>query len=309
MLAMLSIQKHLFYLIMPLLIGGLATKTVQPEKKEHPTTLERSQRSVRVMTYNIRFDNPGDGVHAWPHRKERVAGLIRVYDAEIVGVQEALQHQLVELTALLPGYEWVGVGRNADGGGEYSALLYKAEAYELVSSNTFWLSEQPSEAGSQSWDAALPRIVTWARFRELNTGAQFLVMNTHFDHMGEEARAKSAQLIVEQASRLSEGLPLILMGDLNTTDSDRPYEILSKATLKDGRRLLDGFYGSEQEHYGPQSTWTGFTELVPNRRIDYIWASDDLVIKQHAILGDRNETGYPSDHLPVMADVALKSQE
>ena len=81
---------------------------------------------LRVMTYNIRFDNPADGVHTWPNRKELVASVIRYHKADIIGVQEALEHQIQDLMELLPGYDWVGVGRNEDEGGEFSAILYRS---------------------------------------------------------------------------------------------------------------------------------------------------------------------------------------
>lgn len=288
------------------MIGGLGSILVQPEEKNPEETTNVESSLVRVMTYNIRYDNPGDGVHAWPNRKERLAALIRVYGAEVVGVQEALRHQLEDLEVLLPSYTWIGVGRNADGLGEYSAIIFREDLFEVLDSGTFWLSEQPDEAGSQSWDAALPRIVTWAHLRRRESDATFAVLNTHFDHRGEQARKESAKLITEKAAILAKGLPIIVMGDLNTTDQEEPYAILAQTKLEDGRSLKDAFFHARLGHYGPTSTWTGFTEIEPGRRIDYIWTSDDLVVEQHAILGDRNEIGYPSDHLPVFAEIELE---
>ena len=294
------------YAIIAVIIGGLGSILVQPEEKNAEETTSVESSLVRVMTYNIRYDNPGDDVHAWPNRKERVAALIRVYGAEIVGVQEALRHQLEDLEVLLPSYTWIGVGRNADGSGEYSAIIFREDLFEVLDSGTFWLSEQPDEAGSQSWDAALPRIVTWSQLRHRESDAAFVVLNTHFDHRGELARKQSAKLITQKAAVLAKGLPIIVMGDLNTTDQEEPYAILAQTKLEDGRSLKDAFLHARLGHYGPTSTWTGFTEIVPGRRIDYIWTSDDLVVEQHAILGDRNEIGYPSDHLPVFAEIELE---
>ena len=155
--------------------------------------------TVRVMTFNIRFDNPGDGPDAWPHRKDLAASMIRFHRAGLIGVQEALKHQLDDLTARLPGYAWVGVGR-ADGreAGEYSAILYRTDRFELMDDGTFWLSETPEVPGSKSWDAAIERIVTWAQFRDRETGKTFFHFNTHFDHVGQVARAESAKLILQR---------------------------------------------------------------------------------------------------------------
>ncbi len=264
-----------------------------------------NSNSLRVMTYNIRFDNPADGVHAWPNRKELVASVIRFHKADIIGVQEALEHQIQDLMELLPGYDWVGVGRNEDGGGEFSAILYRSSVVTVKAAQTFWLSESPDEPGSQSWDSSLPRIATWAHFVTSSEERELFVLNTHFDHRGEQARLESAHLIKEQTSKLANGLPVIVMGDLNATSEQPPLALLSDTPLPDGRSLHDGFVHSLQPHHGPASTWTGFTKIEADRRIDYIFASEDLPIHYHAILTDKLEDRYPSDHLPVLVEVGL----
>jgi len=262
--------------------------------------------SLRMMTYNIRFDNPADGVHAWPNRKELVASVIRFHKADIIGVQEALEYQIQDLMELLPGYDWVGVGRNEDGGGEFSAILYRSSVVAVKAAQTFWLSESPDEPGSKSWDSSLPRIATWAHFVTSSDGRELFVLNTHFDHRGEQARLESARLLKEQVSKLANGLPVIVMGDLNATSEQPPLVLLSDTPLSDGRSLRDGFVHSIVPHHGPASTWTGFTKIEADRRIDYIFASEDLPIHYHAILTDKLEDRYPSDHLPVLVEIELK---
>ena len=262
--------------------------------------------SLRMMTYNIRFDNPADGVHVWPNRKELVASVIRFHKADIIGVQEALEYQIQDLMELLPGYDWVGVGRNEDGGGEFSAILYRSSVVAVKAAQTFWLSESPDEPGSKSWDSSLPRIATWAHFVTSSDGRELFVLNTHFDHRGEQARLESARLLKEQVSKLANGLPVIVMGDLNATSEQPPLVLLSDTPLSDGRSLRDGFVHSIVPHHGPASTWTGFTKIEADRRIDYIFASEDLPIHYHAILTDKLEDRYPSDHLPVLVEVELK---
>lgn len=263
--------------------------------------------SLRMMTYNIRFDNPADGVHAWPNRKELVASVIRFHKVDIIGVQEALEYQIQDLMELLPGYDWVGVGRNEDGGGEFSAILYRSSVVAVKAAQTFWLSESPDEPGSKSWDSSLPRIATWAHFVTSSDGRELFVLNTHFDHRGEQARLESARLLKEQVSKLANGLPVIVMGDLNATSEQPPLVLLSDTPLSDGRSLRDGFVHSIVPHHGPASTWTGFTKIAADRRIDYIFASEDLPIHYHAILTDKLEDRYPSDHLPVLVEVELKN--
>ncbi len=264
---------------------------------------------LRVMTYNIRFDNPADGVHAWPNRKELVASVIRFHKVDIIGVQEALEHQIQDVIDLLPGYDWVGVGRDEDGGGEFSAILYRSSVVAVKAAQTFWLSETPDEPGSKSWDSSLPRIATWAHFVTSSDGRELFVLNTHFDHRGEQARLESARLIKEQVSKLVNGLPVIVMGDLNATSEQPPLVLLSDTPLSDGRSLHDGFDHSIQPHHGPASTWTGFTKIEAERRIDYIFASEDLPIHYHAILTDKLEDRYPSDHLPVLVELGHNTSQ
>tara|TARA_B100000963_G_C22587621_1_gene653906 strand:- start:522 stop:1451 length:930 start_codon:yes stop_codon:yes gene_type:complete len=262
--------------------------------------------TLRIMTYNIRFDNPADGMHAWPHRKELVASIIRFHKADIVGLQEALEHQIEDLMGLLPGYDWVGIGRNADGSGEFSAILYRTSIISVKATQTFWLSKTPHVPGSQSWDSSFPRIATWAHFDTKHSEKDIFVLNTHFDHKGEKARLESARMVKEQASKFANGLPVILMGDFNATSEQPPLTLLLESPMFDGRSLLDGFNNSIQSHHGPASTWTGFTKIEKDRRIDYIFVSEDLPIYYHAILTDKLENRYPSDHLPVLIEVGLK---
>ncbi|MCB9272790.1 MAG: endonuclease/exonuclease/phosphatase family protein [Lewinellaceae bacterium] len=275
---------------------GLSAATAQAE-------------NLRVMTFNIRYPNPGDGVDAWPNRKELVASMIRFNGADIVGLQEAFRFQLDELSALLPGYAWYGLCRT-DGSktpnpdNEFSAIFYRQDRLEILDSGTFWLSESPDTPGSKGWDAALPRISSWARFRDKANGQVFYHFNTHFDHMGAQARAESARLIMARIKAITSGEPILLTGDFNCTPTDEPYRILTSETSG----LADAMFLSEMPHHGPLSTWSGFQfPGVPGRRIDFIFVNDKVQVLRHAILSDCWSGRFPSDHLPVLAEVHLKN--
>lgn len=266
--------------------------------------------AFRVMTFNIRYDTPNDGPNAWPHRKKLAASVIRFHGADLVGLQEALKHQLGDLQALLPEYAWLGVGR-ADGreSGEYSAILYRKDRFEPLENGTFWLSETPDVAGSKSWDAAIERIVTWAYFRDRATGRTFYHFNTHFDHRGEAARAESARLIVRRIVEKAGGAPVVLTGDFNATEDTPPYRILTGAegqAAAPGPLLHDALHRAAHGHHGPTSTWNGFEAIEPGRRIDYVFVSKGVHVQQHGILADTWDGRFPSDHLPVLAEVTLK---
>lgn len=260
----------------------------------------------RVMTFNIRFNTPADSLDAWPLRREGVAGLIRFHDPELLGLQEAQRNQLDDLSRLLPAYAWFGQPR-ADGGpsDEFSAILYRADRFEPLAQGTFWLSPTPDVRGSQGWDARLPRIATWGRFRDRSTGDTLLYLNTHFDHIGVEARAESAQLLARWLAANAAGAPVIATGDFNAEPGSVPVQrLLDPASPY---RLHDAAARSAEPAYGPVSTWNGFREIVPGRRIDFIFVGDGVRVLEHATLSETLATGrFPSDHLPVLAEVSLE---
>ncbi len=253
-----------------------------------------------VMSLNIRYDNPADGQHAWPNRRERVAQVIRFHDVHLVGAQEALDHQVAQLMEDLPGFAWTGVGRT-DGktGGEYSPIFYRTDRLELVEDGTFWLSTTPDDPGSRGWDAALPRIATWGRFRDRATGGMFFAINTHFDHVGEEARTQSARLISQRARELAGDLPIVMTGDFNAEPDSAAYATLSAAFL-DARDL------SQTGHFGPDGTFGTFEpRSEAARRIDFIFVGEGVEVVREATLAHHWESGHASDHWPVLAELVL----
>jgi endonuclease/exonuclease/phosphatase family metal-dependent hydrolase len=257
--------------------------------------------TANVMSFNIRFDNPADGPDAWPHRKDWVAEIIREH-ADIVGMQEVKKNQLDDLKQRLAGYEFYGVGRD-DGkeAGEYVPLAWKKDRFDPVEKGVFWLSETPDKP-SNGWDADLNRVSTWARLKDKQTGKQFLVLNTHFDHRGETARRESGKLIREWISKHANGDPAIVTGDFNTSDKSVPYKNLTadagKTTLRDSRRLA-------KKPEGPESTWNGFQEVVPNRRIDFIFSTAPVEVQGYRTLDETREGRFPSDHLPIVATLKI----
>lgn len=259
-------------------------------------------QAVRVMTFNIRYNEPKDGVNAWPNRKTKVADVIRFHKADLVGVQEAQIGQLKDLEMLLPNFAWCGVGRT-DGkeDGEFSAILYRKERFRLIECKTFWLSETPEKAGSMGWDAAFPRIVTWAKFQDKRTRKTFFHFNTHFDHRGERARVESAKLIISRIEKTAGKMPFVLTGDLNVKEDTEAYRTLSQHSgLKDAR------YASTNGHFGGNSTFNSFKELIPEMKIDYVFVKTGMRVIEHGVLSDRWDGLWASDHLPVLAEIEIR---
>ncbi|HSO89133.1 MAG TPA: endonuclease/exonuclease/phosphatase family protein [Draconibacterium sp.] len=265
-----------------------------------PVTMFSQQ--MNIITFNIRFNNPGDSINAWPNRIGMVTGLMKFHEPDIFGLQEALIGQIEDIQNNLPDYEWFGVGRDdGEKGGEFSPVFFNKTKFILIEQNTFWLSETP-EKPSKSWDSSLNRIVTWGRFKSKDTGKQFLVFNTHFDHRGLEARKQSAILIRKKIEEMTKdkNLPVILTGDFNLTPDQEPI-LLIKKYLSDSREV------TEQPPYGPVGTFNSFDWNAPMKgRIDYIFVNGGIKVLKYAVLTDSKEQRWPSDHLPVFAKVQLK---
>lgn len=262
--------------------------------------------TLKVMSYNIRYDNPEDGTNQWKNRKDFAANLIRFYDADIFGAQEVLHHQLTDLSDRLPGYAHVGVGRE-DGKtkGEYAPIFYKSDRFDLLKSGNFWLAEDINAVGKKGWDAACERVATWAILRDKQTGKEFFFLNTHLDHMGKVARHEGASLVLEQSKQLAGNLPVIVTGDFNAIPSDEPIQVLT--TASDPRHLTHSREIAAFK-YGPEWTFHDFGKIPFDNRvwIDYIFVKGDIRVLNHGVLTDTLNQLYPSDHCPVISTLEIR---
>jgi len=258
-----------------------------------------SAQEIKVITYNIRYNNPEDGINAWPNRSEMVGALLRFHEAEIIGLQEALVGQINDIQQQLPQLKKIGVGRD-DGkeAGEFSPILFDSTKFKLIDFGWFWLSETPEKPG-WGWDAKYNRICTWAKLKP-KKGKEFLVLNTHFDHQSLLARAESAKLIVKKIEELNiKNLPVILMGDFNAPEKAEPIQYIKKY-LKDSKTI------SLEPPYGPSGTFNGFDFNSPLADdFDFIFVNEKVVVKKTAVLSDSKFNRYPSDHLPVFVKIEL----
>lgn len=261
---------------------------------------ERSTENVddviKVVSFNIRFDNPRDGVNNWHYRKSAIVAFLRSEAADLIGMQEVVDNQFSYLKEKLPGYGTVGVGRE-DGAtkGEYVPLFYKKGRFTLLDSGTFWLSETPG-VPSVGWDAALERICTYAFLVDKRNDRKVHFYNTHFDHIGSEAKLQSARLLGDSIASKSGGNWVILAGDLNTEPGSSPYHELIDGVLTDS-------YASKIR-LGPEGTFNGFdVQSAYERRIDYLlingFSSELYVCNNLSFNGN-----FISDHFPVIALLA-----
>jgi endonuclease/exonuclease/phosphatase family metal-dependent hydrolase len=257
---------------------------------------------LTVMTFNLRYGLAMDGDNAWPHRRDILVDTIRKCDPDILGTQECLDFQAEYIAEKLPEYRWIGVGRDADGRGEMTAVFYRKKSLMPVESGFLWLSETPEVPGSVSWDTSLTRMATWVRFRQLEKGVVFQYFNTHFDHKGEEARQQSALLLSARIGQLPPEFPAILTGDFNAAaETSAPYKVFMDKGFKDA-------WTATANRQGPDTTWCGFSAPDPkaHSRIDWILYRGAVeAISCETVVYTENGH-YPSDHFPVVAHLQLK---
>lgn len=258
-------------------------------------------QNLTIMTYNIKLDYPKEGENSWDNRKDWMIGQINFYAPDIFGVQEAMPNQMTYIDSTMTRYDFIGVGRD-DGKdeGEYSAIFYDSSKFKTLKSSTFWLSQTPDKV-SMGWDAVCNRVCTYSLFEDLKSGKRFWIFNTHLDHVGMEARAKSVTLILEKIKSLNtQNYPVILMGDFNLEPETENIQLIASV-------LNDSKEKSKTVPFGPIGTFNGFEFSKPvTRRIDYIFVSkNNIKVNKYAVLSDSKDLKYPSDHLPVYIEIEL----
>lgn len=267
-----------------------------------------SETKLNIMTFNVRYDNPEDGSQNWKFRKDNAAKAIRLHDVDIVGMQEVLKNQLNDLIERLPGYAYVGVARE-DGKeeGEYAPIFYLKDKFEYIDGGTFWLSETPDKP-SIGWDACCNRISTWGIFRELSSGMEFVVFNTHFDHVGKIARINSAHLLLEKVKELANGRTVVITGDFNATPNS---ETIQAMTENNGQRTLLNSSQEAQLTYGPQWTFHDFGKVPPLEceTIDYVFVGQEVKVLKYAVLSEDINEVYLSDHCPILVQLGIDRKE
>lgn len=264
-----------------------------------------SAQDLNVMTFNIRLNTSSDSLNARPYRKDKVASQILFHEVQLLGVQEALHDQMIDLKERLTKFKYAGGGRD-DGKekGEYSAIFYDTARLQLLQTKMFWLSETPEVPGSKSWDAAITRMVTWAKFKDRKTKKIFFAFNTHFDHMGKVARKESAKIVLNKIKEIAGGIPVIFTGDFNAEPSDEPIRIIMDEN--NPLHLIDSKAISQSQHYGPTGTFNGFQSKERNDQpIDYIFLKGKWKVLKHATISPTWEGRFASDHFAVFARISM----
>jgi endonuclease/exonuclease/phosphatase family metal-dependent hydrolase len=267
-------------------------------------TQGQDESKLKIMTFNIRYDNPEDGPQNWHNRKENVIKMLHFYDLDAIGMQEVLAHQLEYINTRLPEYEYVGFGRE-DGidKGEFAPIFFKKSRFNHLDSGTFWLSSTPNTV-SKGWDADLERIATWAILEDRESGKELLIINTHFDHRGNLARLESARLLKQRIKSLAGNRAVVLTGDFNLTPDAEGIQILTGNEL--GYSLKDTKFLAKFT-YGPDWTTCGFDNrpFEDRKIIDYVFVEGIGEVLRYAVLAEMLNELYLSDHCPVLVELTF----
>lgn len=257
---------------------------------------------LTIMSYNVRYNTPKDSVNAWEYRKEKVAEVIASNKIDIAGLQEPWYDQITDLEKLLPDYSWIGWSRD-DGKikGEFTPVFYLKTKFDVLEKGVFWLSSTPEIPGSIGWDEKLPRTAIWVLFREKSSGRQFLFFNTHLG--GNQARTEGAKLLKMKIDEMAKELPVIVTGDFNSKPESEPVQIMLG---KNDRVVLEDSFNKALKRNNEIYTDYWFDgENKDLKRIDYIFVNEKVKVYYHEIINKRMGRYYPSDHLPVKAEIEL----
>ena len=266
----------------------------------------KDKDAIKVMTMNVRYDNPDDSANAWTNRIPLFCRFISKEKPDILGIQEMLWRQYELMDTVMRDYSSVGVGRD-DGarGGELNPVFFRKERFDLVRTITFWLSDTPELPGSKGWGSSLPRIVTWLELVDKNSHEHFYFFNTHFAHDSDSARIMSSRILLKEVEKTAAGFPFIVTGDFNMLPYSTAYSILTGPN-ESVPALKDTYFVSEKKPQGPNYTFNGFSDKPGSGRVDYIFVKNGLRVLNHSTLAEKDEEIFISDHWPVVATISLK---
>jgi len=281
----------------------------------HCVAAEPKPLELKVMTFNIRYGSANDGPNHWDRRKDMVVGTIERHACDVIGLQEALRFQIDYIRRALPQYGEIGVAReDGKASGEYSALLYNRDKFDVSEFATFWFSDTPDVPGSTHWGNACVRICSWARLTDKQSGRSFYAYNLHLDHVSQPSREKSVVLLAKRISERKHDDPFIVTGDFNAGESNPAIRYLKGEIplpgLADGQSanpipMLDSFrvlHPDEKE----VGTFNSFKGTRTGDKIDFILIPPTIKTLDAAILYDNTDGQYPSDHFPIKAKLLLE---
>lgn len=242
-----------------------------------------------VMTWNIRRTTNADrGVRSFKKRSGKMVELIKEADPDIICMQEATSSQISFFKKKLHGMSVVYEYRDKTRSPESCPVFYNANRFELVSSETFWLSDTP-EKMSRTWEADYYRICTAVRLKDKLTGNELAIFNTHIDYKSEDTKLKSVDLINEKAADFD--CPIVLTGDFNSVPASSAIERTKTYFTEAGEGKPDGDKITFNNYLGDRQ-----------KKIDYVFYKGNIESLSYSVIDRTYGKIIPSDHYPIKAE-------
>jgi len=269
--------------------------------------------NLRIMSFNIRRGTAADGKNHWVYRRKLVIDVLTQYLPDIVGLQEAMDFQMDEISDMLSGYARIGTGNLGGSDGMHNAIFYNEARFELAEAKTFWFSDTPDIPGSKGWGNTIPRICTWVRLIEKKSGQAFYFYNAHLDHLSLQSRKKSVVYLTREIRERQYREPFILVGDFNAREKSAPIQYLKGIHLlktKPKRRIInpDPLVDTFRVCYPDLRkvvSFHGYHRFIFRLKIDYIFVPPTVRVDDAEIIQMHWKRRYPSDHFPLFARINI----
>ncbi len=283
------------------------------EEESFSDPIHNTGLNLNVMSFNVRRGTAKDGKNHWIFRRNRVSELLNCYRPDVLGLQEAMDFQISEISAMLPGYEKVGTGNLGGSKGLHTAIFYDAVRFEPCVEGTFWFSDTPDIPGSKGWGNIIPRTCTWMRLIEKESGQPFYFYNVHLDHISQRSRKNSVVLLTDFIHSRPSADPYILTGDFNAREKSvpvqylkgkKPLRIKSRDSIFNLEPLMDTFR-VRYPNMRNVATFHGFRRYFFRFKLDYIFVPSSFQVRDAKIIQPRWKKYYPSDHFPLFTHIDL----
>jgi endonuclease/exonuclease/phosphatase family metal-dependent hydrolase len=267
---------------------------------------KKGENNIKVVTLNVRYDNPNDSVYSWPKRASQVFDFILSEKPDIIGLQGVLWHQYKVLETILLDYSSIGAGC-VDGAreGEMTPVFFKKDKFNMIRNITFWLSDSSDVPGTADWGSSQPRIVTWTELVDKTSHKHFFFFNTHFSQDSDSARLMSSKILLKEISKIADGFPFIISGDFNMTPNSKGYSVLTGPD-ESVPLLKDSYIITEKGPTGPEFTFNGFFDKSKTARTDYIFVRNGMKVMDYETVIKKEQGVNISDHWPVKAVISLE---
>lgn len=258
---------------------------------------------MSILTCNIRYFGAKDGDDHRMIRRDFCADVIRAQDADVVCTQETWAEQRADLVAALPEYAMYGLLDEPEGGRPVNTIFYRRDAFELLDASGYWLSETPHVAGSASWASSCIRLANWVMLQPRGSDRRLRILNTHLDHVSQQARQEQARILVEDARGYGDEVAQVLTGDLNCDGTNPAIEVLRAGGWRDSYEAIHGTDDPGHTYHGFQGpAYSGEPRVG---KMDWVFVRGKVEVVDASVVATERQGRFPSDHYFVSAQIGL----